>query len=125
MADAGGKLYQLQYLLLEAQLPPDTAAAWQHLLVRLAEALLTGSTPPAAVPMLATALQQGLRRQGAEELTAVSERDKVGAADVAALYCLMLWPPPFSMRCTKATARRLCCGQRYPRTLSATCMPDF
>lgn len=75
---AAEKLYQLRYLLLEAQLPPEAGAAWQQLLLRIAEALLNGSTPPAAAPLLATLLQQGLRRQGAEQLASVGERDQVG-----------------------------------------------
>lgn len=91
MASAAVKLHQLRYLLLEAQLPPETAAAWEQLLVRIAEALLNGSTPPSAVPLLAELLQQGLRRQGAEELAGVGEQDK---ARLVPMICRGLAPQP-------------------------------
>lgn len=81
MGQAAAQLHTLRHLLLEAQLPPDAAAAWQQLIVRVAQALLDGSTPPAAVPLLAALLQQGLRRQqGGEEgelAARLSEQDKV------------------------------------------------
>lgn len=64
LARAGEQLHTLRYLLLEAPLTPDSAPAWRRLLVRVAEALLDGSTPPAAVPLLAALLQHGLARQG-------------------------------------------------------------
>lgn len=67
MNQAAQQLHQLRYLLLEAALPPETAPAWHQLAVRVAEALLDGSTPPAAVPLLAALLQQGLLRQGGKE----------------------------------------------------------
>ncbi|KAL4425738.1 hypothetical protein ABPG75_009754 [Micractinium tetrahymenae] len=62
IAKAAEQLHQLRYLLLEAALPPETAPARQQLLLRVAEALLDGSTPPAAAPLLVGWLQEGLQR---------------------------------------------------------------
>ncbi len=88
MVKAGQQLHQLRYLLLEAALTPDSAPAWRRLLVRVAEALLDGSTPPAAVPLLAALLQRGLARHTAEEgegaagqlAGGISDQDEVGGA---------------------------------------------
>lgn len=62
IAKAAEQLHQLRYLLLEAALPASTAPARQQLLLRVAEALLDGSTPAAAAPLLVGWLQEGLRR---------------------------------------------------------------
>lgn len=69
IARAAEQLHQLRYLLLEAALPPDTAPVRHQLLLRVAEALLDGSTPAAAAPLLVGWLQEGLRRAegGAQE----------------------------------------------------------
>ena len=88
MVKAGQQLHQLRYLLLEAALTPDSAPAWRRLLVRVAEALLDGSTPPAAVPLLAALLQRGLARHTAEEgegaagqqAGGIGDQDEVGGA---------------------------------------------
>ena len=47
MGKSAARLHQLQHLLLETPLLPasESAAAWRQLLVRVAEALLDGSTP--------------------------------------------------------------------------------
>ena len=78
MGKSAARLHQLQHLLLETPLLPasESAAAWRQLLVRVAEALLDGSTPPAAVPLLAALLQRGLQRGGGLQQQ-VSELDKV------------------------------------------------
>lgn len=91
MVKAGQQLHQLRYLLLEAALTPDSAPAWRRLLVRVAEALLDGSTPPAAVPLLAALLQRGLARQGGEAAegaagqlaVGISQQDEVGGAGLS------------------------------------------
>lgn len=102
MVKAGQQLHQLRYLLLEAALTPDSAPAWRRLLVRVAEALLDGSTPPAAVPLLAALLQRGLARQGGEAAEgsggqlagSMSKQDEVGSAGFRFRVYVGAWLEP-------------------------------
>jgi hypothetical protein len=69
-------MHQLRHLLLDTELGPGATTARQQLLVRIAEALLAGGTPPPAVSLLAALLQEGLAWGGGLELEAVGEQDK-------------------------------------------------
>lgn len=94
MVKAGQQLHQLRYLLLEVALTPESTPAWRRLLVRVAEALLDGSTPPAAVPLLAALLQRGLARQGGEDeegaTGGISKQDEVRVGPFGALFVAQL-----------------------------------
>ncbi len=114
IAEAAEQLLLLRYLLLEAALPADTAPARQQLLLRVAEALLDGSTPPAAAPLLVGWLQEGLRRAegGGQEAGPVqgslSDHERVSCL----LHVLRFVPscPVGHKPCSSCSSRRAIVG---------------